>query len=251
MTSSTQNKPKEHILTAVLMAGPRAFQRSYGSLSGPGFNIVATGMSCYCALLSVESLFVAVPNVLGDRTQAAEEVRFVPKFYVNDGAQLGRLSPVPNMQRFAVKHLPMVPDWVKGSIASEKWTVWDNPGLLLMSVMAALVIQRFEAMVLRRKPASVVRAKFEQANRLKRVRADKDSLAEAKVRARQYNSYGTGNLLIKTIGVTGVYALELCAFLGSFAGSVAFPVTLTYGFLTIFGSEIFDLLGKEAADERI
>ena len=251
MTSSTQNKPKEHILTAVLMAGPRAFQRSYGSLSGPGFNIVATGMSCYCALLSVESLFVAVPNVLGDRTQPAEDVRFVPKFYVDDGAQLGRLSPVPNMQRFAFNHLPMVPDWVTGSIASDKWTVWDSPGLLLMSVMAALVIQRFEAMVLRRKPASVVRAKFEQANRLKRVTADKDSLAEAKVRARQYNSYGTGNLLIKTIGVTGVYALELCAFLGSFAGSVAFPVTLTYGFLTIFGSEIFDLLGKEAADERI
>ena len=49
----TRNAPKEHILTAVLMAGPRAFQRSYGSLSGPGFNIVATGMSCYCALLSV------------------------------------------------------------------------------------------------------------------------------------------------------------------------------------------------------
>ena len=246
-----KNAPKEHILTAVMMAGPRGFQRAYGSLSGPGFNIVATGMSVYCALLSVESLFVAVPNVLGDRTQPAEDVRFVPKFYVNDGAQLGRISPLPNMQRFAFNHLPMVPDWVVGSAASDKWTVWNSPGLLLMSLMAALVIQRFEAMVLRRKPASVVRAKFEKANRLKRVRADKDSLAEAKVRARQYNSYGTGNLLIKTIGVTGVYALELCAFLGSFAGSVAFPVTLTYGFLTIFGYEIFELLGKEAQDESI
>ncbi len=84
---------------------------------------------------------------------------------------------------------------------------------------------------------------------MKQVTADKNSLAEAKLRAKQYNAYGTGNLLIKTIGVVGVYSLELCAFLGSFAGSVAFPVTLTYGFLVIFGYEVFELLGKEAEEE--
>ena len=237
---------KEGFVTALTMAPFRWTQQTYGSLSGTGFNIVATLMSVYCAALSVESVRVATASYIGDKQLTQEQIRFVPKPFVDDGARLGRLSPLPNLQRFAVDNIPFVPQWIKGTVRNDSWTIWNEPGLLILAVVAALVIQRFEAMVLRRKGAQVAKRRFEEANKIKKVTADKEAIALARVRASQYNSYGSLELLIKTVGVVGVYGLELFAFISSFAGGAGAGAVMIYGFLTIFGYEVFDYLGADA-----
>ena len=245
-TESNRPKRKEHILTAVSMAIPRTLQRGYRSLSGDGFSIVATGMSVYCALLSVEAMRVAIPTLTGYSERPKEELRFLPKPYISDGADFSRLSPLPNIERAIA---PIAGGSFFGKAPSQKWTVYNEPGLLILSVLLALTINRFQAMVLRRRTPEKIKGQFESANRLKKVRADKDSLAEAKVKAAQYNSYGTGNLLVKTLGVAGSYGLEIAAFVGSFAAPGWNLATVIYGFLQIAGFEIFDRLGKEAEAE--
>lgn len=244
-----QNRRKEHILTASAMAPFRWASNAYGSLSGPGFKTVATIMSVYCAGLSVESIRVATSSYMGDQQLTPEEIRFMPKPFVDDGARLGRLSPVPNIQRFAVNYVPFMPSWVENRVASQKWTVWNEPGLLILAVVVALTIQRFEAMVLRRRKAETLKRQFDKANSVRKVKADKEAIAIARVKQAQYNNYGTQGLLIKTLGVVGVYGLELFSFLNSFAGGAGAGASLVYGFLVIFGYEVFDYLGADAEED--
>lgn len=242
-----QTKQKEHILTAVAAAPFRTVQRCYKHLSGGGFGLVAAFLTAYCAGLSIESVYVSTPAFVGDSQRASEELRFIPKPYVDDGARFGRISPISVRWDF-------MGSWLN-PFESPKWpvkwngsSIWNNPGVLVLAIAVALTIQQFEAMVLRRKSFQQTKKEFDKANSKKKVTADKAAVAEAKIKAAQVNSHGTGGLLLKTLGVVGVYSLEICAFAASFAGA-GFAVSLVYGFLTIAGFEVFDYLAADA-DER-
>jgi hypothetical protein len=243
-----RKRQKEHIVTAMAMAPFRAVQRSYKHLSGGGFGLICSAMTTYCALLGVEAVLVATPAFVGDIAKTPEELRFVPKPYVADGARLGRLSPVAVRWDFMGSWInPWEdPKW------PTKWnegTVWENPGVLVLAIAVSLTIQQFESKVLRRQSFRSTKEKFERANAKKRVTPDKAAVAEAKLAAMQVNHHGTGGLLIKTLGVAGVIGLEVGAFIASFAGG-SFLTTGVYGFLTIAGFEVFDYLGSEA-DENL
>lgn len=236
-------KQKEHIIEAVVAAPFRTVHKTYKHLSGGGFGLIAAMLSAYCAGLSIESIYVATPSFIGDEQRTQEELRFIPKPYVEDGAKLGRLSPV-------VFQLDFMGSWVnplespKGPVKWNAGSIWENPGVLVLAIAVSLTIQQFEQMVLRRKSFQQTKASFDDANGKKRVTADKNAVAEAKLAAARVNNHGTGTLLIKTLGVSAVYALEAAAFASSFAGA-GFAISIVYGFLTIAGFEVFDLLSEE------
>ncbi|MEO0455426.1 MAG: hypothetical protein AAF152_02425 [Cyanobacteria bacterium P01_A01_bin.114] len=258
-TQPTQTEPDlirdEHALVGLAMAPLRASQRAYRHLSSvKGFGIVATIMTCYCAALSIETVFIAVPGALqpGEYTeQVKRSKRFVPKPYVNDGAELGRLNPLPNLQRAVLqRYFTWLPYWVRGRVESSYWTVWSEPAVLALAVIIAATIQRFEGLIFRTKPVGQTLAEFNQANSIKAVKADPKALAVAQVKAKQHNMQGTGSVVGTFFAVLVLYGLEIGAFVGSFAGSGAWAINLVYGFLTIAGFEIFEKLSDDIRSDR-
>jgi hypothetical protein len=240
----------EHIIVSVAMSPLRFSQRSYRHLSSVrGFGIIAAIMTCYCALLSVETVMIAVPGTLkpGEYTETVKRSkRFVPKPYVNDGAELGRLSPLPNLQRAVLqRYFAWLPFWIKGGANGGYWTVWNEPGILALSVTMAITIQRFEAMILRKKTTDVTLAEFQEANKIKAVAADPKAIALAHYKASQHNAQGTGGVIGTFIAVVLLYGLEIAAFTGSFAGAGSWVVNMIYGFLTVFGFETFDRMSAD------
>ncbi|MDJ0704139.1 MAG: hypothetical protein QNJ46_12720 [Leptolyngbyaceae cyanobacterium MO_188.B28] len=247
---------EEPVLLTIAMAPLRAGQRSYRFLSSiKGFGVVASIMTCYCAGLSIEAIYVATPVV---RSMAVGEVyseaqkaarRFIPKPYVLDGAELGRISPLPNIQRLLVnEHLQWLPRWIRGHVASDYWTIWNEPGVLFIAVCVALTIQRFEGMIWRKRDLKELKAEFEAMNQVKQVEASEDAVVAAAVKATEYNAYGMGGIVGTFCSVVVLYGLEFSAFFGSFSGSGSFGVNTVYGVLTIFGFELFDRLSDDVKE---
>lgn len=221
----------EHVLIAMIMAGPRWGQRSYRHLSSvKGFGIIASLLTLYCAGLSIESIMVSMPATMrmGDysgieRSTAGKarlesikrERRFIPKPYVNDGAELSRLSPIPNLQRTILQnYFQWMPMWIKGRVTSDYWTVWSQPGILALATVFALTIQRFEGMIWRKKNSAQTYAEFVAANVQKEVTADPKAIALATYKAQQHNSQGLGGIVGTFIAVVLLYGLEIAAFAG-------------------------------------
>ncbi|MFG6097375.1 hypothetical protein SPB21_19070 [Leptothoe sp. ISB3NOV94-8A] len=252
----------EHVLVSMVMCLPRWGQRSYRHLSSvKGFGIIASLMTLYCAGLSIESIMVSMPATMrmGDyagiargRSSKAQlekikrQRRFVPKPYVNDGAELGRLNPWPNLQRAILQnYFQWLPMWVKGRVASDYWTVWNQPAILALAAVFAITIQRFEGMIWRKKSTEQTLAEFQEANQQKQVEADPKAIALAQYKAAQHNSQGIGGIVGTFIAVVLLYGLEIAAFVGSFAGAGSWVVNTIYGFLNICGFELFDRMGDE------
>jgi len=262
-TSSPQPTIRdEHVLVSLAMSPLRGSQRAYRHLSSvKGFGIIASLMTVYCAGLSIESIMVSMPATMrtgdyanvsrgnGSRTQLEaikRERRFVPKPYVNDGAELGRLNPWPNVQRTVLQnYFQWMPMWIKGRVASDYWTVWNQPGILVLAAVFAITIQRFEGMIWRKKSTNETYKEFIQANAQKEVEADPKAIALAQYKAAQHNSQGIGGIVGTFITVVLLYGLEIAAFAGSFAGAGNWVVNTIYAGLNIFGFELFDRLGDD------
>ena len=244
----------EHVLVSIAVAPFRFCQRSYRHLSSiRGFGIIASVMTVYCAGLSVETIMVSIPRAT-QREGYTEEVRrtrrFIPKPYVDDGAELGRLNPLPNLQRAVLqKYFTWLPMWIRGNIQSDYWTVWNEPGILLLSVVVAITIQKFEGMIWRKKSFKTTREEFEEANSIKNVEADSRSIALAHYKAQQHNQQGTGSILGTFFAIVVLYGLEIAAFVGSFAGAGSWAINAVYGFLTIAGFEVFDRQSDDAPED--
>ncbi len=253
----------EHVLVSLTMCLPRGIQGGYRYLSSvKGFGIIASAMTLYCAGLSIESIMVSMPAAMrtGEYSEVARgttsdrvietmkrERRFIPKPYVDDGAELGRLSPIPNLQRAVLQnYFQWLPMWVKGRATSDYWTVWNQPGILLLAAAFAITIQRFEGMIWRKRSIEQTKAEFLEANKQKEVVADPSAIALAHYKASQHNSQGMGGVVGTFLAVTLLYGIEIAAFVGSFAGSGSWMVNVIYGFLNICGFELFDRIGDDA-----
>ena len=252
----------EHVLVSMVMSLPRWGQRSYRHLSSiKGFGVVATILTVYCAGLSIESIMVSIPATVrrgeyagiargrGSRLQLEaikRQRRFVPKPYVDDGAELGRLNPWPNIQRAILQnYFQWLPMWIKGRVASDYWTVWNQPALLALSVVFAVSVQRFEGLIWRKKTSTETYAEFAQANAQREVEADPKAIALAQYKAAQHNTQGLGDIVGTFIAVVLLYGLEIAAFIGSFAGAGSWVVNTIYGFLNVCGFELFDRMGDD------
>lgn len=267
----TKTRPikDDNVLIAIGAAPFRVVTRTYRYLSSvPGFALIAHVATTYCALLSIESVMVAMPVNYPIRADFAtkadykEEVelvkrqrRFVPKFAVNDGADVRRLLPIANIHNLLVnevtKEWDWMPEFITARAKSDFWTVWNNPALFVLAASAAITIQRFEAVFLRKRATEATRAKFDEANKIKRVEADPKAIAVAAIRAEEHNRQGMGEIGIGYTGITLLYVAEIAAFLGSFSGSGNIIINLFYGLLTVAGFELFDRFTGDEIEEIV
>ena len=268
MTASRPIKD-DNIWVAVGAAPFRAATRSYRYLSSvPGFGLVAHVATTYCALLSIESVMVAVPvnhpqrsefTTKAEYKEVVEAVRrtrrFVPKFAVNDGADIRRLLPIANLHNLLVnevtKDWEWMPDFIRERAKSEFWTVWSNPALFVLAASTAIMIQRFEAVFIRKKSAEITKAQFEKANSMKKVKAHPRAIALAAIRAEEHNRQGMGEVGVGYAGICLLYIVEFGAFLGSFSGAGSFIVNTIYALLTVFGFELFDRFTGDEVEEQM
>lgn len=252
----------EHVLVSIVMSPLRGGQRAYRHLSSvKGFGIIASLMTVYCAGLSIESLMVSIPSTMRrgeyagiERSRAGKaqlesirrQRRFIPKPYVDDGAELGRLNPWPNIQRaILTEYFQWLPLWIRGRVASDYWTVWSAPATFALAAVFAITIQRFEGMIWRKKSSQDTYREFIQANAHKQVQADPKAIALAQYKAQQHNSQGIGGVVGTFVAVVLLYGLEIAAFVGSFAGAGSWVVNTIYAGLNIFGFEVFDRMGDD------
>ena len=257
-STSVQNNNKvvrdEHVMLTIGLAPFRGLSSAYSYLSSvKGSGVIATLMGLYCAGLSIEAVFVATPTAISRvaGVEYTEEMmrsrRFMPKPHVDEGAELGRLSPIPNIQNDVLqKYFKWLPFWIKGKVESDYWTVWNAPGVLLLSVVVALVIQNWEGRIWRKKSYGQTKDEFNRANSQKKVSADPNAIALATYKAQQHNSQGLGGVVGTFVAVSMLYGLEIAAFFGSFSGAGSFVVNAVYGFLTICGFEIFEKMREES-----
>lgn len=241
----------EHVLVSIAMSPFRWTQRTYRHLSSRnGIGIVGSLMCAYCAALSVEALFIAIPNGVTPGAYSEEEMasrRFVLKPFVDDGADPARMLPPVRQVVHAV-----APEWVPAIIKGNgeyRWTIWHSPMALGLAVLGAVVIQYYEAKIWRKRSLQETLDKFREANNTKKVEADPKALAVAQYHAQQHNLQGTGSVTGTFLAVVALYGSELAAFGGSFAGSSNGLVTLLYAFLTICGFEVFDRISDEVGEE--
>lgn len=238
--------PTEGFFTAAVMYIPRKFSSAYdaGTSRSGAARILKPLMLSYCALLSIETIYVALPvagRAIGGESYTtelkAQDLRFAPKAFISDGADITRLSPLPNLQRAAVDLLPL-PAPLKTRLATDKVTVWDLWPQLLLAVAIAMVIQSVEAWAWRKASPSAAKADFYKFNAIKKVTASRDAVAVAHLKAKQYNQYGTGGATIRFSLMLMLYALEFGAFKASFIPGAKLWATVVYGLLTVFGWEV-------------
>jgi hypothetical protein len=253
-TTNTPQIRNEHVLTALAMAPFRWCQRGYRHFSSAdGVGILSTLLCVYCAGLSIEAVMVAIPGGItrGEYTEEMRrERRFVPKPYVNDGARLDRLNPIPTIQRAVLeKYFSWLPLWIRGGAQEPYWTVWQQPGILILAVVAALTIQHYEGKIFRKRSIKQTLKNFNETNKIKQVKADPQAIAVAEYHARQHNAQGTGSVMGTFFAVVLLYGIEIAAFAGSFSGAGSWVINAVYGFLTIAGFEVFDRMGDDPNKE--
>ena len=239
MTNKTPEK--EGLFIASAMYLPRKLSEGYTYVSSdegaPKF--LKPILLVFLASLSVESIFKVMPKAYGlvGIEVPTENRSFVPKPFVNDGADITLLSPLPNLQRAAIKLLPL-PQFIETRLASDKRTVWDNSWEFALAIFVALSIQNIEAQILRKKSVKEAKAGFDKYNNIQKISASPEAVALAHLKAASYNQYGSANTTIRFSMMLMLYILEGAAFVGSFT-KAHWVITYLYGFLTIFGYEVF------------
>lgn len=265
--TATRPIKDDNLLIAIGAAPFRVVTRSYRYLSSvPGFGLIAHVATTYCAFLSIESVMVAMPvgypqrDDFTTKTEYVEAIegirrtrRFVPKFAVNDGADIRRLLPIANVHNLlvneATKDWEWMPDFIRERAKSEFWTVWNNPVLFGLAASAAIMIQRFEAVFVRKKSVEFTKSRFDKANAMKKVQADPKAVAIAAIRAEEHNRQGMGEVGVGYAGICMLYIIEFSAFLGSFSGAGSFVINTIYALLTVFGFELFDRFTGDEIEE--
>ncbi|MEL7494183.1 MAG: hypothetical protein AAGJ95_09505 [Cyanobacteria bacterium J06554_11] len=215
----------------------------------------------YALLLGIEAVYLAFPVATGllaqndgiqitdfseiKKEQALEQLRFVPKMGIEDGAQLHRLLPVRQAKNLAAETIGL-PQWLAKRLPGDAPNVWDNPFLFLFAFGIAALIQHYERQIQSPKKLSDLQSEFRQANQQKKVQADPDSIWLAQQKAAQLNSYGTGKTAMDAFCVAMVYGLEIAAFLATFKTSNASLLAVTvYAAFTVFGFEMFSRTEEE------
>lgn len=246
----------------------RAFQ-AIQHLTDPsrGAKTMAAIAAIYCGLLSVESIYSAQkPQPLSwARAEKSyhSATNFVPKPFVDDGADLSRLLAVPNpltMGSNLVVDVFGTQTGITKQDPGEGGYLWQSTlGLFaktgnwkfLVAVAAALLIQGIEARAFRSLAIDIKRRKAERLNAIKRIQLDPKAIMGAQAAVADYNLSGTKRQGINAGVVVVTYLVEVWTFIAGFSGGpgASFFVQVIYGALTLFGFEAFATLADDDPNE--
>jgi hypothetical protein len=192
-------------------------------------------------LLSLEGLYLTTMNVpriaesvyqdganqvtLTEDVLLNRELRFLPKPWGDDGAQLRRLAPNGQLKSLlesfrdlnfatdligaAIDSLPVINTLTRVDPEYEGETIYDNWDKFLIAMIASVAIQRVQGMFVRKMSRDVLARRVAAYNSASKVEAKDDAIWAAKPAAVTHNSYGIGEFIIPMMVVFLAYSVEI------------------------------------------
>jgi len=218
--------------------------------SNQGGKAVIGVMAIYCAGLSVEAWYVTLPRVAGQRTE--ENRKFMPKPFIDDGADLGLLNPlnaIPVIWDMAMGVLQsMLPFVIKGAAPAPVRCVWLD-WRFYIALLVSVSLQLWQAKALRSLSIGDRQRKAVELSQYKRMSLDPKSLDIANAKASEYNQSLMGKRRANGMMIFLSYAVELGTGFVSITGSRGVGI-LTAGVYCIIQAFGFEVLMNQLEDDE-
>lgn len=239
-------KRKKNWVWEILLFVPEKFCNIYRTeykLKSPTYKTRAfwTLVQTPILLVSLEGIYLTTMNApklagaiyQGNETEIVwdenellnQELRFLPKPWGDDGAQLRRLAPNGQLEgtlekfrdlNFAtdligagIDSVPIVNTLTRVDPEYENQTVFDNWDRFLIAIIASVAIQRVQGMFVRKMSRDVLAKRVASYNSATKVEAKDDAIWAAKPAAVSHNSYGIGEFIIPMMVVGLAYSIEI------------------------------------------
>jgi len=217
--------------------------------SNRGGKAVIGIMAIYCAGLSVEAWYVTLPRVAGQRTE--ENRKFMPKPFIDDGADLGLLNPlnaIPVIWDAAMGVLQsMLPFVVRGAAPAPVRCVWLD-WRFYVAVLVSVSLQLWQAKALRSLSIESRQRKAVELQQYKRMALDPKSLDIANAKVAEYNKSLMGKRRTNGAMIFLSYAVELGTGFASITGTRGIGI-LTAGVYCIIQAFGFEVLMNQLEDD--
>jgi hypothetical protein len=217
--------------------------------SNKGGKAVVGLLAIYCAGLSVEAWYVTLPNLAG--RQENENRKFMPKPFIDDGADLGLLNPIralPVMWDAAMGVFQsMLPFVVKGAAPSPVRCVWLD-WRFYIATMVSVSLQLWQAKALRSLTIDDRQRKAQELTQYKRMSLDPKALDIANAKVSEYNQSLMGKRRANGMMIFLSYAVELGTGFASITGSRGVGI-LTAGIYCIIQAFGFEVMMNQLDDE--
>jgi hypothetical protein len=226
-----------------IIAVATAPAKTLGWLTGnQGGKAIVGILAAYCAGLSIEAWYVTMPRVLGDRTQ--ENRKFIPKPFIEDGADLGLLNPLnalPTLWDAAMGVLEAIlPFQLKGATPEPVRCVWLDWRFYIAALLS-LFLQFWQAKALRSLSIDARKRKALALQKHKRMSLDPQALEIANVKAAEYNQSLMGKRKANGALIFLSYAVEMGTGFGSITQSQGIGI-LTAGIYCIIQAFGFEMM---------
>ena len=232
--------------------------RNRGRIYLTGKLIIFSAGMIYCFFYTAESQLVLLTDTtreIASETRTAEDVRYIPKLGVNDGAEIWRFIPSPwKLIRLGSN---MLFGWLPGytaftNVQFDNYLVWLDGNFLVGSLIGA-IISLFQAKSLRSVSIKVRKARLEAVKRYKAQDLDPKSLTIAKIRNAEYQHALVGNYLFYGSAIILTYAYEIVTFVLAFElESSTIVFLLVNGLIEVTGFEVcYKLTGLTDIDEEV
>ncbi|MCY7282479.1 MAG: hypothetical protein LH679_03370 [Cyanobacteria bacterium CAN_BIN43] len=217
--------------------------------SNRGGKAIVGILALYCAGLSVEAWYVTLPRVAGQRTE--ENRKFMPKPFIDDGADLGLLNPlnaVPAIWDMAMGVFEsMLPFVIKGAAPAPVRCVWLD-WRFYIALLVSVSLQLWQAKALRSLSIDARRLKAHELSQYKRMALDPKSLDIANVKVAEYNQSLMGKRRTNGAMIFLSYLVELGTGFASITGSRGVGI-LTAGVYCIIQAFGFEVMMNQLDDE--
>lgn len=232
--------------------------KSRGKVAITGKVLLFSCGMLYSFGLTTESILLLLKsqtqNIYSTRA-TPEEVRFMPKLGVEDGAEIGRIIPSPLKvvrltSNFAFGWVPGYRAF--GNTAFDNYLVWADP-IFYVSVVGAAVTGILQAMALRKVSIQIRKARLDKVRHYRVDDLSPKALTIARIRAAEYKNAEVGGVVFQGAVILASYAFEGATFLLGFdLGDSNFAFLLINGSIQIFGFETcYRLTGIDTEDEEV
>jgi hypothetical protein len=217
--------------------------------SNRGGKAIVGILALYCAGLSVEAWYVTMPKLVGDRS--GENRKFMPKPFIDDGADLGLINPLnalPVLWDAALGVFEaMLPFYLRGAAPTPVRCVWLD-WRFYIALMVSVSLQLWQAKALRSLSISDRQKKAVELQQYKRMSLDPKALDIANAKTSEYNQSLMGKRRTNGAMIFLSYLVELGTGFASITGSRGVGI-LTAGVYCIIQAFGFEVMMNQLEDD--